>query len=166
MKELGICSISDDSRGPSTSYLGGLRVRPGTLDKSQYTEEDAMADAEALYELRKSAPSPVATELCYDSWDAGEVSLLFKNTGIIEIRDFAYPSDDPRHRGCTPPPTYPEEQKVAPAPVLEVLALPATPSPKHQRPIKPLPRRASTRTLTAERYYDGDWLMKCHGVEE
>ncbi|KAJ7876549.1 hypothetical protein B0H13DRAFT_2279487 [Mycena leptocephala] len=87
------------------------------LDQPSYTESEALADAEELERLRNQTvcrhpkcglraltsgqPSPVKTEPCYDSWDSGEIMLLFKNSGIMKIRDFGYPPDDPRHGGDT-----------------------------------------------------------------
>jgi hypothetical protein len=149
------------------------------LDQPSYTESEALADAEELERLRNQTvcrhpkcglraltsgqPSPVKTEPCYDSWDSAEIMLLFKNSGIMKIRDFGYPPDDPRHGGdtvllsrseddtrnarnaislATPPPTPASSGVMAPTtfPTHRFIApenLPNTQTPKKSRVIGP-----------------------------
>jgi len=118
-----IGSNTEDS--PSQVYesvLGFGRPGPG------YTESEALADEEELERLRNQTPSPVRTEVCYDSWDAGEIMMLFKNSGDIKIQDFAYPRYDRRFGGATPPPYHPDDPRYnAAAPTMAILTPPATP---------------------------------------
>ncbi|KAJ7457951.1 hypothetical protein B0H11DRAFT_2243161 [Mycena galericulata] len=113
------------------------------LEALQYTEDHVMADVEELDRLRKLTPSPAKTELRYDSWDSSEVSMLFVRSGDIKVRDFAYHPNDPRHRGCK------LEQKVAPPVLVQVSQTDPAPPPK-SRPMKPLPRSKTPRTMVVD----------------
>ncbi|KAJ7102836.1 hypothetical protein C8R44DRAFT_988173 [Mycena epipterygia] len=140
--ELSILSGTDNSQA-STS-----QIHEPKLDGPGYTESDALADAMELDRLHKLTPSPVRTELCYESWTEGEISTHFKNTGYFKIRDYAYPPNDIRHRGLSLPR---EDQAALPA-------LPTPPSaPRKHRPIKPLPRRLARTTTVRD---PGFWTVQ------
>ncbi|KAJ7666639.1 hypothetical protein DFH06DRAFT_1184358 [Mycena polygramma] len=97
--------MAECSQASTSDCFSGLG-----LDES-CTQSAALADAEELERLRKQTPSPVQTELCYSGWEAQEVSMYFKTSGDIKIRDFLYTQDDPRHRGAPPPPISNEQEK-------------------------------------------------------
>ncbi|KAJ7890210.1 hypothetical protein B0H13DRAFT_1887686 [Mycena leptocephala] len=135
-----------------------------------HTESEALADAEDLERLRKQTvghyhtihpvlpltlgqPSPVPTELCYDSWPEGEIMMHFKNSGESKIRDFAYPPNDPLHGGVWVP-AQTAQPVNAPTPLVtpqrsHVNVPPTLPEPPESSSwvIRPLPRRALTRVI-------------------
>ncbi|KAF7333519.1 hypothetical protein MVEN_02368100 [Mycena venus] len=94
-------SQASTSRGPARRF-----------GQPSYTESEALADAAELEKLRHQTPSPVPTEPYpnYDSRDPGEIMMLFKESGVFTIRDFAYSRNDRRFGGAAPPPYHPEDE--------------------------------------------------------
>ncbi|KAF8198206.1 hypothetical protein K438DRAFT_1966945 [Mycena galopus ATCC 62051] len=94
---------------------GDFQVPMSQVSCSSYTESELMAlDAADLERLRNQTPSPVPTEpvIPYDSWTAPQISMLFKRSGDITIRDFGYRKGDTRFGGdhgevSNPPPGTP-----------------------------------------------------------